>query len=241
MQLHAFGEGAEHFLGDLLGYWCREWRAYIGPKLAKLQAIRRTSLSDPEIIGELTCVGEFERRHKTTDKPITAGDAVLLSRTQRREIPARRWKRIFSPPTATDGYYCGIDRLDRDAGELDLVWTEKLRESGTCPAARWPPRLGRGQAETPGAAGIRRRSSTAPRPTRSTMSLLRRDLPRFIGDGPAGGLFTDDLDDMTALGRPDWTTATWRSRAHPEPVRPTPPRTWCTPSSWPASGSASPQ
>jgi uncharacterized protein len=38
-------------------------------------------------------------------------------------------------------------------------------------------------------------------PNAVTMALLRRDLPQFAGAGPVGGVFTDDLTDMT-----DWVT-----------------------------------
>ena len=34
-------------------------------------------------------------------------------------------------------------------------------------------------------------------PNAVTLALLSRQLPRFVAGGPAGGVFTDDLDDMT--------------------------------------------
>jgi uncharacterized protein len=56
VQLHARG-GHAHFLGDLLGYWSREKRAYLGPKIAKLAGNVEDQITDSEIIGELICGG----------------------------------------------------------------------------------------------------------------------------------------------------------------------------------------
>ena len=52
-QLHAFGpDTPEHLLGDLLGYWLREWLAYIAPKTGQISgrpddAVRRPETSWP--------------------------------------------------------------------------------------------------------------------------------------------------------------------------------------------------
>jgi uncharacterized protein len=94
--------------------------------------------------------------------------------------------------------YPGVDRLDLDAGELDLIWNEEFQKL----------------AHTPNSVVMNDWVSPKPKPAvlsefadtildgggvnPVTLALLRRDPPRFIpGGGPRGGRFTDDLDDMT--------------------------------------------
>lgn len=44
VRLHEFGEGTrEFFLGDLLGYWWREWKAYIVPEHSSSKPTLTTS------------------------------------------------------------------------------------------------------------------------------------------------------------------------------------------------------
>ena len=63
--LHAFGpDTPEHLLGDVLGYWRREWLAHIAPKRVKSQADPSTVLDDPEVLAGLTPVGLVERHGK---------------------------------------------------------------------------------------------------------------------------------------------------------------------------------
>jgi hypothetical protein len=64
-RLHEFGEEtSERLLGDVLGYWRREWLAYIAPNLAKFQADEAALLDDPEALAGLRCMGLVERTGK---------------------------------------------------------------------------------------------------------------------------------------------------------------------------------
>ena len=56
--LHAFGpDTPEHLLGDLLGYWVREFRAYKAPKLASTCRETADMLDDPEVLAGLEFIG----------------------------------------------------------------------------------------------------------------------------------------------------------------------------------------
>ncbi|MBL8775340.1 MAG: TM0106 family RecB-like putative nuclease [Acidimicrobiales bacterium] len=69
--LHAFGpETPEHLLGDLLGYWLREYRAHIAPKLAKTAHDTPSLLDDPEVIAGMELMGQTERLGKN-DRVLT--------------------------------------------------------------------------------------------------------------------------------------------------------------------------
>jgi predicted RecB family nuclease len=193
VQLHAQGPD-EHFLGDLLGYWSRERRAYIGPRLAKLAADPEDQLSDPEIIGELTCDGEFERRHKTTDEPILPGMRFAFPAQQLDKFPRTGGSVLFASEEPTV-YYCGIVRLDRDAYELDLVWNNELRAPIPRAVAYydWVEATPKPQALQEFAQEILDGGAAT---DTATTSLLRWDLPRFTGNGPGEGPFTADLADL---------------------------------------------
>ncbi|MEB3032080.1 TM0106 family RecB-like putative nuclease [[Mycobacterium] nativiensis] len=194
--LHAVGpDTVEHLLGDVLGYWRREWLAYIAPKLAALQLDPGELLDNPEALGELQAVELVERPAKTA----------------RAKAPAMRFR---FPPQVLDRFprdggsvmfvtpdneylYLSIDRLDREGHTIDLVWNAKAQEAAYVPRAvalfDWvdpkPKALAlQAFADTVLDAG-------APNPV--TMALLRRELPRFTGGGPAGGVFTEDLGGMT--------------------------------------------
>src|SRR5690606_7547609 len=60
--LHAYGDGTpEHLLGEVLGYWLREWRACKAPKLAKVAGDTPSLLDEADVIAGLTCIGQTER------------------------------------------------------------------------------------------------------------------------------------------------------------------------------------
>ena len=194
VQLHACG-GDEHFLGDILGYWSRERRAYFGPKLAKLAGDPEDQLEDPEIVGELTCNGEIERRHKTKGTPITPGLRFSFPLQQLDKFPRAGGNVLFASREPKI-FYAGIARLDRGAGELDLVWDETLRESEEIPRAvahhDWIEATPKPQALQQFAQTV----LTAGWTNTATTSLLRRDLPRFIPSGFPEEPFTTDLIDL---------------------------------------------
>ena len=194
---HAFQEGTpEHLLGDLLGYWTSEWWAYLMPKLAQCQQDTADLLEDREAVAELLSVG-------------------LRPRIGKKGTELKNPAMQFTfPPQPLDGFPHGdetvlyllpngswttaaIDRMDREAGELDLQWNEKKQELGHVPGAvvlhTWVPTEVKRLALSDFASRLMDRRG----PTRVTESLLRRELPRFRTDGgPQGGVFTDDLDEM---------------------------------------------
>ncbi len=197
VQLHALA-GDEHFLGDILGYWSRERRAYIGPKLAKLAGDPEDQLSDPEIIGELICDGEFERRHKTTGQPITPGMRFSFPAQQLDKFPRTGGSVLFASEEPKV-YYRGIAGLDRDAHVLDLVWNDGQLDSAPIPRAvayhDWIEATPKPQALQEFAQEILDGAAI----DTATTSLLRRDLPRFTGNGRGEGPFTADLVDLADL------------------------------------------
>lgn len=196
VRLHEFGEDtAEFFLGDLLGYWWREWQAYIVPRTLKLQADPADLLADPEVLAELAVVEQIERTGKR-GQPINPLMRFRFPSQTLERFP-RDGGRVILLDQDGNRLYPTIERLDRMGNEVELVWGEKLRELPDTPGSvvldDWVD-------GTPKALALQAFADDVldgRPPNLMTLALLDRQLPRFVGAGPAGGDFSDDLDEMT--------------------------------------------
>jgi predicted RecB family nuclease len=204
-RLTGFGIGTEqHLLADLLGYWLREWRAYIGPLLVKLAADQDAQLTDSSVLTGL-------------------GEPVLVDRVTPTGRPAK-WPglRLMFPPQQLDRAYrtgalntvlslgpdgslvfIEVAAIDVAAGTIDLVWNGAAQERGIFPGSvvvhEWVgPSTKRTALTLLANMVIEPASFGAPNPV--TIALLRGDPPAFIdGRGPAGGLFSDDVNELAGL------------------------------------------
>lgn len=196
-RLHAFPPDApEYLLGDLLGYWRREWFAYIGPKIAKLQGDTAALRDDPEALTELQCLGQVERLGKR-GTPITPGMRFSFPPQSLERFPYDGGSVMFVDAEGQT-FYPSFENLERSSRTLDLVWNTALQEVDTLPSVvllhDWVEPRPKPQTLSDFAAQLLDGDQTNP----VTMALLRRELPRFTaGGGPVGGVFTDDLADMT--------------------------------------------
>lgn len=204
--LHAYpGDTPEHFLGDLLGYWTREWLAYITPRKLRLQADLLDQLGDADVVAALQPCGLVERTGKK-GKVITPGFRFSFPHQMLDGFPRKGGIVMYLLPDGTKAYAEIVD-LDREAGEVVLVWNKAKRELGYFPSAavvhEWVPTTVKEEALSDFAAQRLDNNS----PNAVTNALLRGDSPRFVNDaGPAGGKFTDDLAEMTR-----WATRLDRS------------------------------
>lgn len=200
--LHEFEAGTpEHLLGDLLGYWRREFRAHIAPKLAKTELDLLALLEDPDVIAGLSYVGLVPRFGK--GGRILEGEGLQL-RWQDQPVsssygPDSSAKVVYSTPDGATGY-AGIHNIDTGSRELVLNWSERSRELGVIPATividDWVGVKPKPQALGELAARVLNPGLGAP--NRASMALLRRDLPRFsTNGGPSGGVFADEVDAIT--------------------------------------------
>lgn len=199
-QLHAHGaDTPEHLLGDVLGYWRREWKAYLAPRLATCAGDTADLLEDPSVLAGLEPVGLVERLG-ASGNPITPAMRFRFPPQDSADFD----KTVLFPVVDGPPAYASVCRLDADTRELDLLWSDALVERGVLPtvvaANDWISPNPKPAALSELADAVLDPAAT---PSPVAMALLRRDLPRFVpGGGPAGGVFTDDLDDMLA-----WTTA----------------------------------
>ena len=195
-RLHEFPpHTAEYQLGDVLGYWAREWRAYVAPKLATLQADPEDVFDNPDAVAGLQPVGLFPR-DGAKGQPILPVMRFSFPLQDLDGFPQVGGTALFLTPEGAKSY-ATIGCLDRTARQLDLVWNDEKQESRWLPtivvAHDWVSTKVKSQALSQFAARLVDRD--APNPV--TVSLLGRELPRFLdGDGPPGGVFTDDLPDM---------------------------------------------
>ena len=200
--LHAFGpDSPEHLLGDLLGYWWREWRAHIAPLVAKTTQDTLQLLDDPEAIAGLSFEGMVPRIGKR--------GKVLEGEGAEFRWPAQDLDSAFGPDRSAKVLVCSpdgllrvvsIDRIDLENRELVLKWSDELTELGVIPTTvvldDW---VNAGpKAEAVVALADRVIAPTAEgAPNEVSMELLRRSLPRFNGgNGPPDCIFTDDVEEI---------------------------------------------
>ena len=185
----------EHLLGDLLGYWRRERSADVGPKFAQLEADTHVLLDDPDVVAGLVFM-DFEDHQGAQGK---LKYARFFWPDQALSNDIRSGTVLIAGGLGESGF-AGLVGIDQDGHTLTLRWNEKREEDGFLPRALcaddWvSPRpkpgvlgqLARQVLEDPG--------ESSPNPM--SMALLSRALPRFLPDsGPAGGVFSDKLDDI---------------------------------------------
>ena len=194
--LHAFGpDTTEHLLGDVLGYWRREWLAHIAPLISRCGADTGDLLDDPAVLAELAFVGEFDRIGKT-GKNLGLGLRFTLPE-QAVEGLQNGNQVVYATAEGAVGY-TSISRIDAVAGQVELVWGDGCAELGWVPSVvvlndyvRPDPK----PAALDELASAVLDPSGVPNPV--AMALLRRDLPAFLpGSGPVGGVFSDDVGEM---------------------------------------------
>jgi predicted RecB family nuclease len=196
VRLHEFGEGStEFFLGDLLGYWRREWLAYIVPKTLKLKADPADLLKDSEVLTSLTFVEQIDRTGNRGQQILPVMRFAFPSQSIER-FPRYRGNVLFLGPE-DERYYCDIERFDPTTGVIDLKWTKSLCEIDYRPHSvavnDWVDATTKALALQAFADEVLDNRS----PDGVTWALLTRQRPRFHDAGPADGVFTDDLDQMT--------------------------------------------
>ncbi len=199
--LHAHGPGTpEHLLGDLLGYWVREFRAYKAPKWA------RTCLETAELLDDLDVIAGLE--FVALEPRYGAKGQELKSQGARFRCPAQVISADLGRPGASILYgildgptgYSSISEIDELNGEVVLVWSEKAEELGVFPNAvalhDWvQPKPKPAALDDLAANVLDAPGSRVPNP--ASLSLLRREDPASTpGGGPPGGAFSDDLDAM---------------------------------------------
>lgn len=194
-RLQEFPPGSdEHFLGDVMGYWRREWSAYITPKVASLQGDSSRLLEDREALAELENTGLIEQ-FNAKGEPAPGLMRFVFPSQELTGFPRKGGNVLFIDPDGKK-LFAEIARLDRESFELDLKWPAKLVEASVIPSSVvlhdfvWADP--KPEALSAFAGDVLDGGAANP----VTLSLLRRDTPSFTVGGPAGGSFTDDLDDM---------------------------------------------
>jgi uncharacterized protein len=199
--LHAFGpDTPEHLLGDLLGYWVREFRAYKAPKLASTCRETADMLDDPDVVAGLEFI-DIEPRYTAKGKERKWPGARFGFPPQEisDELAGDAASVLYGSLDGPAGY-SSVSDLDEVAGELVLEWNDKAAARGIHPSAvafhDYVSPNPKPEALDVLAAGVLGDPS-ASLPNAASLSLLRRNDPAFTaGGGPPGGSFTDDLDAM---------------------------------------------
>jgi uncharacterized protein len=201
-RLSTFDPGtAEHTLSQLLGYWVRERRAHKTPLLAGLAASLPTLLDDPEVIGGLEPVGQVNLLTPTGRKAKWPGMRFRFPPQELGADVVRPGKSLIYGTVGEPAGYCTVDSVDIEAGEMVVVWNERSQEQPIPTAVALDDWVRPAPKPDALAALAEQVLDPAAEPNPATMALLRRDLPRFDGQGPSGGQFTTELADMRSWVR----------------------------------------
>jgi uncharacterized protein len=198
--LHAFEQGTpQRLMGDLLGYWHREWRKHAADMITKLGDDASRLHDDPDAIVGLVFERHFERTTKA-GKPSNPGIAFTF--------PAQPVGTALAPigkPASASAVFMGPDGglgfatvvgCVPEAGTLQLSWNPETRDLGIVPTALllndWVAPKPKPDALSALAALLLTGEATVPS---VTLALLRNDPPRPREGGPAGVRFTDSIED----------------------------------------------
>jgi len=196
-RLKIFGEDSpQHLLGDLLNYWRRERVANTEPKFAEAASDFATLYGDPDYIANLS----FQGFEDVVSKGAPAVDAHFTwpEQTVSPVFEDKRKRNVLFTGVGVERGYGYLPKIDIEARTLTMRWRERHEEAGGLPAVvTYDDYVG--PMEKPGVLIHLGDQIVNPvvgdPPSRVSLALLARERPRFIdGFGPAGGLFTDDLD-----------------------------------------------
>jgi len=196
-RLKIFGEHSpEHLLGDLLNYWRRERVANTEPKFAEAASDFATLYGDPDFIANLS----FQGFEDVISKGAPAVDAHFTwpEQTVSPVFEDKRKRNVLFTAVGVERGYGYLPKIDIGARTLTMRWRERHAEAGGLPVVvTYDDYVG--PMEKPGVLIHLGDQIVNPvagdPPSRVSLALLARERPRFLGGfGPAGGLFTDDLD-----------------------------------------------
>jgi uncharacterized protein len=194
-KLKNFGEHSpEHLLGDLLNYWRRERQANTEPKFAEAASEFAMLYGDPDFIANLS----FQGFEDVVSRGAPAVDALFTWPEQPVSTVFNEKRNVLFTGVGIERGYGYLPKIDLDARELRMRWREQYEEVGGLPSVMtFDDYFNPG--EKPGVLFHLAEQIVNPDPvdlpSRVSMALLARERPRFIrGFGPAGGLFTDDLE-----------------------------------------------
>ncbi len=221
-RLNAFeATSPQHLLGNLLGYWARERRADLAPKLAKLGADPDSLRDDPEVIAGLVRDG-------------------LVPKTGRQKVDRMRFRfpvdqalnaRKFRGRTSViwdggDGLLRGstVAELRAEAGDVLLNWGAGPAELDVTPRVLVPHKQFNTAPKERAMEAFADAVLDGPEDALSRVrgALLKGEAPTFTdGGGPENGRFGTDLDAMLrhgchldasvlAVQGPPGTGKTWR-------------------------------
>ncbi len=197
--LHTSPDGTvQHLMGDLLGYWGREGAANTAQLLAKLAQDASDLMDDPTAIAGLNSA-------KTVALPTPGGKVAKHGGMSFRFPPQPTAQGFvtggeFAPSVCYSGHdgiagWADVVEFDAEEGSITLRWNTRCQELGVMPSQlvlnEW---IGPG-VKTAALVELGQAINDGTAPDEVQTAILEAAPPRFTGQGPAAGVFTDDVND----------------------------------------------
>jgi predicted RecB family nuclease len=195
-KLRTFGKDSpEQLLGDLLNYWRREKYAITSPKFAQAAGDFGSLYGDRDFIANLELLSV-----EMTTKPNGDVTGHLYFTWPEQTIDSTMFKRqmgILYAGIGVEHGYGSISEIDLEQRTLKMTWREIPDVVRGYPRVITHYKYFNAQPK-PGVLIDLAKQIVEPTPddppSAVSLALLRREAPRFtIGQGPADGLFTDNL------------------------------------------------
>lgn len=190
----------EHLVGQLLGYWDREWKAAFGPTLMMLADDPDSAFEMGNTIGGLVFQGFEPRISSTTGNKLKGEAAVFSFPEQELDSDFKDGaETIFANPEGPFGF-AKIDSFDVESGTLKINWNEALQERGVFPTAVAFYKWFEAGAKREAIEKLARQMldpATHGEVNPVSLALLRAESPRFTsGQAPDGGTFNGEIDSI---------------------------------------------
>ena len=198
-QLLQFEPGTtEHLMGNLVGYWRREHSAHLTPLREKVKKPVADLIDDPEVVTGLSLVERLES--KVNEETGVVTEKAVFTWNEQDLDPSWSGSSVYVGDAAGESNFGSASQVKLDGRRITLSWKHDADASSFDPVSAvvndW---IGPGVKQEVLVEAARQLLTDPTSLPELTRQILTRATPRFEeGEGPKGGIFSDDKDEMVA-------------------------------------------
>ena len=186
----------QHLMGNLVGYWRREHSAHLTPLREKVKKPVADLIDDPDVVTGIALVERLEpklneEKGQITEKAVFTWDEQDLD-------PSWSGSSVYVGDAAGESNFGSASQFDLEERRVTVSWKHDAGSPSFDPVSvvvnDW---IGPGVKQEVLVEAARQLLADPDSLPELTRQILNRAKPRFEeGEGPEGGIFTDDKDDM---------------------------------------------